>query len=195
METSPHLRTPGSTLAGTDRQDSRAVTDRASRPIRPSPAPVAAAVVAAAVAMAAGGCGSSGHRPPATTAPATTAPAPTTVPATITVPVATTLPAPTTTAYAPSAAAASAEGAADALLGAWDRGDRAAAAAVGAPGAVQALFAAPGRPLQFRGCSDGTPPLTCTYADRSSAAGTLYQLDAAPAAGGGWYVSAVQIEQ
>ena len=166
------------------------MTDQASRQTRTSPAPLLAAVVAAGVALGAGGCGSSGRQAGrATTLP----PASTVLPAS-TVPAATP-PATTTTVYAPSAPATSAEGASDALLGAWERGDRAAAGAVAAPAALQALFAAPGRPLQFRGCSDGTPPLTCTYADRSGAGGTLYQIDASPTAAGRWYVSAVQIEQ
>lgn len=109
--------------------------------------------------------------------------------------VATTVPITTTTLFAPAAPKPSASQAAAALVYEWGRQDRAAAKSVASPTAVAALFAVGPRELQFRGCSDANLPIVCTYADRSTASGGLYELSATQTAGGGWYVTSLQIEQ
>ena len=169
----------------------------------------AIAAVLTTVVLAAAGCGGSPNpgagqpraaapTSPAPTSPAQTSPAPSTAtPSTATpttVDPVTAAPA-TTGAFVPAVPQASATSAAAALVYEWGQQDRARAATVAAPAAVAALFATPPKPLQFRGCSDGAAPITCTYADRSTAAGALYQLNTVQVAGSGWYVASVQVEQ
>ena len=147
-------------------------------------------VLVGLLAVGTSACGSNATAVPPT--PATAAP-PSASPATTAAPT-TTLPAPpTTVAYQPAAPQATASAAAGALLQAWGRGDRSAAASVAAPAAVAALFVDPGRTLQARGCSDGAAPITCSYADRSSANGHFYEIDAVQTPTGGWYVGSVEI--
>ncbi len=148
------------------------------------------ATVAAALGLAVAACGGTSPSSSTTTterpAPVTSAPPTTTVPTTVGVT--------TTTTFSPTAPQPSAAAAAAALVTDWGRQDRAGAESVASPAAVAALFAVTGRALQFRGCSDQSLPITCTYADRSSATGVLYEVNADPAPGGGWYVTSVQIE-
>jgi hypothetical protein len=124
--------------------------------------------------------GTAGPPPgPSTTLAATTTVAPTTIPP--------------TTVYKPHPQSSPA-GAAAALIDAWSKNDRAAAAQVAAPGAVTTLFASvfPTGYIQDRGCSapaDG--PATCTY--RNTRTEGIYQLYVSPY-GGGWYVSSATAE-
>ncbi len=130
------------------------------------------------------GCGSSSPpvAAPPTSTPSTTAP-PTTVAPT------------TTTVYAPSAPQPSGADAASRLVSAWESGSPTEAATVAAPAAVQALFAVPYARgyIQFRSC--GQVPLTCTYANRSSAAGALYNIVVVQTVAGGWFAQSVAVEQ
>ncbi len=123
-------------------------------------------------------------RPVAST-PATTAPAPTTT---------TTAPPPPTTTWAPTAAQATPDAAAARLIDQWSTGDRAGAASVAAPAAVQTLFALPYPAgwVQPRGCTAAsTNPGTCTY--RNTETNAIYEITVNRAATG-WYVSAVTPE-
>ena len=73
----------------------------------------------------------------------------------------------------------------------WSNGDRASAASVAAPAAVQKLFSItyPAGWLQFRGCTaSSTDPGTCTYRDTETNA--IYEVTVTRSAAG-WYVSAV----
>ena len=118
---------------------------------------------------------------PTASAPTTTAPSPPT-----------TVAPPTTTTYAPSGPQASPYGAASRLIDDWSTGNRAAAASVAAPAAVQTLFAIayPAGWIQYRGCTaSSTDPGTCTY--RNTETNGLYEITVTRAAAPGWYVSAV----
>ena len=99
-----------------------------------------------------------------------------------------------TTAYAPVTPEPSAPAAAARLVATWQAGDRVSAAEVASPAAVASLFAVPPKGLQARGCSDGAPPVDCTYADRAGAGAGLYDFSVGAAAGGHWYVVAVTVE-
>jgi hypothetical protein len=146
------------------------------------------------------GCGGSATRPPPATTGSTSVAA--TVPASTTVAATT-----TTTVYRPTGPQASPDAAAARLVSAWAGGDRAAAASVATPTAVQALFATPypAGYLQSRGCTAGANPATCTY--RNTQTNGIYEIQAAevgagpqpsPAGSGGqqqnWYVTSVTLE-
>jgi hypothetical protein len=136
---------------------------------------------AVAVSVVAVGCGSSGRPPSTTTTPNATTAAATT----------------TTTMVAVPAGAHSATDAADDLVRAWSEGDRAAAATVAAPEAVDALFAAryPGTGLAIdRGCGD--TPIVCSFGPPGGADpdDALYELTMAQSPDGLWYVISVQVD-
>lgn len=111
----------------------------------------------------------------------------------------TTSQAPTTTLPAiPVAPQPTAEEAAKALIANWGAGNRTVALSVATPQAVAALFAAPyqsGLAID-RGCSSGSPPVTCTYGPPGGANPNdpIYSLTVAQAPSGYWYVSAAQVE-
>jgi len=95
----------------------------------------------------------------------------------------------------PSATVAAAD-----LISAWGAGNRATAMSVASAPAVSALFAAhyAGGLAISRGCSvqiSPTIPVVCTYGPPGGAnpADAIYQLSVSQAPGG-WYVSAVKIE-
>jgi hypothetical protein len=108
--------------------------------------------------------------------------------------------APTTTVPPPPGLQPSAPVAAADLISAWASGNQATAASVATPPAVTALFAAHntnGLAIS-RGCSvqiSATIPVVCTYGPPGGAnpADAIYQLSVSQASGG-WYVSAVKIE-
>jgi predicted lipid-binding transport protein (Tim44 family) len=158
--------------------------------------PVLRASTALAAALTLAGCG--GGTDAQTARPAPTAAAPTAVAPTAVAPTAVAPTAPsstaatTTTVFAPSTPEATAEAAVARLLATWDAGDRVSAGYIATPAAVAALFAVPGHAIEFRGCSDGQPPITCSYADRS-ATGNFYDITALQTATGAWYVSDVQV--
>lgn len=87
------------------------------------------------------------------------------VPAPATTPSETPAPPPTTTTTMPALVSAGSpeQGAAN-LLAAWRAGDRAGAARLAPPAAVDALFALPPGPTQARGCDQSaTGPRNCVY--------------------------------
>jgi hypothetical protein len=97
----------------------------------------------------------------------------------------------------PTAAQAAPDAAAARLVSAWAAGDRATAATVASPAAVEALFAAPypGPGLAIpRGCSTGFSPIVCTYGPPGGAAPTdsIYEISVAHDAAG-WYVTSARI--
>lgn len=103
-----------------------------------------------------------------------------------------------TTAWTAKAPQSSPQAAADALVGAWASGDRAAAAGVAAPIAVRALFALPypGAGLAIsRGCSAAFPPIVCTYGPPGGASpgDPVFEVYLSQTAHG-WYVSSVTPE-
>lgn len=112
---------------------------------------------------------------------------------------ATTRPAPTTTLPAiPVAPQPTADEAATALIANWGAGNRTVALSVATTQAVDNLFAAPyqaGLAID-RGCSNGTPPVTCTFGPPGGANPNdpIYSLSVSQAPNGGWYVSAAQVE-
>jgi hypothetical protein len=77
----------------------------------------------------------------------------------------------------------------------WKRHDQAAAALVGVPSAVAALFATPytNQPVISRGCSMEFVPRTCSWGPSGGGAGALFQIDTSPD-GTNWYVSGAQVE-
>ena len=141
----------------------------------------------------------SSHSPsdasPTTMAPSTTT---TTVPSTTTIPPTT---APTTPTTAPPAipmtSQPNANSAANALVSAWARKDMAKAATVATAPAISTLFAVayPGSLAGNRGCSTGSPPITCTFGPPGGGSPNdpIYSLIVSEASDGGWYVSSVQI--
>lgn len=150
---------------------------------------IAAAVLGAGCSAAGptprGGPALNAATPSSTTgAPTATTAAPTTV-------------APTTVAppaYTPTAPQPSPDDAAARLIDDWSAADRAGAAAIAAPAAVQTLFAVayPAGWIQPRGCTAAsTNPGTCTY--RNTETNGIYEItvNRIPA---GWYVSAVTPE-
>jgi hypothetical protein len=139
------------------------------------------------------GCSAGGRvaGPGATTSPA----APTTAVATTVAP--STTPTSTSTTLYPPAPQPSPGQAAAGMMSAWAAGDRAGAAAVATPSAVDQLFAAPypGAGLAIpRGCSAAFTPIVCTYGPPggASASDALYQLNVSQSPRG-WYVSSVTI--
>lgn len=152
------------------------------------PAPIQNVVVAGVLALGLGAC-SSGH-PTAAPSESTTPTAPTTAAPT------TSRPAPQTTVYHPSAPQSSADAAASLLVADWSQGNRAAAANVGTPAAVSALFAVayPGGALALdRGCGD--TPEVCTYGPNGGANpnDAIYEIFVSQTSGG-WYVTSVTVE-
>jgi hypothetical protein len=105
----------------------------------------------ALVAVLAGGCGGSSGGAVATTT--TTAPVTTT-----------TIVPPSTTTTVPLQPQATPGAAATRLIDAWHAGDRATAAAVASPAAVEVVFGIPPGTMQARGCNQsGTSPSYCVY--------------------------------
>jgi hypothetical protein len=101
---------------------------------------------------------------------------------------------PRTTAYAPTHLQTTPDAAAEALITAWETGNRSSAAAGASPAAVATMFAQPyaAGSVQARGCTASTDnPGTCTYANRQS--GSLYEIAVTKVAAG-WYVSSVTVE-
>ena len=148
----------------------------------------------AALVLALSGCSASSPNAATTTttSTSTTSPAPSTrvQPTTTAAPTTT-----TTTVYAPTKPASTPDAAAAELIGDWASGSQAAAATIAAPSAVSALFAAPypAGAVQARGCTDpSVNPGTCTY--RNTQTEGLYELGVSTVAGG-WYVSAVTVEE
>ncbi len=168
-------------------------TDRVALP-RPLTVAFATAAVAAASVLAGCGAGSgeaatrTTTAPPGTAAPSTVAPS-TAAPTTAAPP---TVAATTTTTYAPTTPEGSGEAAVERLLATWDNHDRISAGEIATPSSVADLFTVTPRPLQARGCTDGQPPITCSYADRSPG-GDFYDISATPDAKGDWYVDVVQL--
>jgi hypothetical protein len=117
----------------------------------------------------------------------------TTVPATTT-----TVPVTTTTPAIPVAPQPTADVAANALIANWASGNRAVALRVATPQAVSSLFAATYQSglAVDRGCSNGNPPVTCTFGPPGGANPNdpIYSLSVAQAPDGFWYVSTVQVE-
>lgn len=109
-----------------------------------------------------------------------------------------TVAAPTTTAAPPAAPQPTAEGAAITLVGDWASGNRAAALMVATQAAVAALFAHAYRSglVDDRGCSAGSPPVTCTFGPPGGGDPNdpIYQLSVIQAPAGTWYVDTVQVE-
>lgn len=110
----------------------------------------------------------------------------------------TTAPAPTTTTVAiPVAPQPTADDAASALVSGWATGNKPKALSVATAPAVATLFAAPYKSglAVDRGCSDGTPPVTCTFGPPGGASpnDAIYSLTVAQTTAGKWYVSSVQI--
>lgn len=104
----------------------------------------------------------------------------------------------TTTAPAlPVAPQPSAEQAADALVANWAAGNRTVALSVATSAAVDTLFAIsyPAGLAIDRGCSDGAPPVTCSFGPPGGGNPNdpIYSLSVSQAPGG-WYVSAVTAE-
>jgi hypothetical protein len=99
----------------------------------------------------------------------------------------------TTTVWKATAPQLSADAAAELLVSKWSAGDRAGAGAVASPGAVTALFSQtyPAGDLQFRGCTQGANPATCTY--RNLLTDGIYEFGVIEAPDG-WYVSSVTPE-
>ena len=111
----------------------------------------------------------------------------------------TTVPVTTTSAPAlPPAPQPTAEDAANALVGYWASGNRAAAMRVATVQAVANLFsvAYPNGLAINRGCSSSFSPIVCTFGAPGGGPvnAPIYQLDEVQAPSGGWYVSTVQIE-
>jgi hypothetical protein len=103
----------------------------------------------------------------------------------------------TTTIAPPTALQAGAEAAAQALVSSWSTGNKATALTVATPTAVADLFASTytsGLAID-RGCSTTFMPIVCTFGPPGGASPTdpIYQIDVTKAAGG-WYVSAVKVE-
>lgn len=103
----------------------------------------------------------------------------------------------TTTAAIPSALKPDPDTAASALVSSWASGNRATALTVASPSAVAALFAAPYKSglAEDRGCSTAFSPIVCTFGPPGGASPTdaIYQIDVSQASGG-WYVSAVKVQ-
>ncbi|MGH9029948.1 MAG: DUF2510 domain-containing protein [Acidimicrobiales bacterium] len=104
----------------------------------------------------------------------------------------------TTTVPVPPAPQPTADTAANALVTNWASGDKAVALRVATPPAVDTLFAVayPSGLAINRGCSDSSPPVTCTFGPPGgdNPADAIYSLLVARAPDGDWYVSSVQIE-
>ena len=103
----------------------------------------------------------------------------------------------TTTLALPTALQAGAEAAATALVSSWSTGNKAIALTVATPTAVADLFASTytnGLAID-RGCSTTFMPIVCTFGPPGGASPTdpIYEIDVTKAAGG-WYVSAVKVE-
>lgn len=108
-----------------------------------------------------------------------------------------TAPQTTTTVALPTALKPDAKTAATALVSSWAAGNKASALTVATPAAVTALFAAPyasGLAID-RGCSTTFQPIVCTFGPPGGASPSdpIYQILVTQAAGG-WYVSAVKLE-
>ncbi len=92
----------------------------------------------------------------------------------------------------PSAASSAAT-----LVSSWADGNRTAALAVATPTAVATIFAVPyPRGLAIaRGCSVAFSPIVCTYGPPGGASpnDAIFEIDVSQASGG-WYVSAVKID-
>jgi len=121
----------------------------------------------------------------------------TSTPTTTTTPTSTTTP--TTTPSLPVAPQPSASAAADALVGAWSTGNRPVALSVATQGAVDTLFAVPypGGLADSRGCSTGTPTVTCSYGPPGGGdpSDPIYLVTVSVLPNGTWYISGVQIER
>ena len=103
------------------------------------------------------------------------------------------MPRTTTTAWRATAPQLSPDAAAELLVGKWSVGDRAGARADASPAAVATLFSGtyPSGNLQFRGCTEGANPGTCTY--RNTVTDGIYEITVIEAPSG-WYVSSVTAE-
>jgi hypothetical protein len=113
-------------------------------------------------------------------------------------PATTTLPPATSTTTLPRYPQSNAYTASAAFMGAWERGDRAAAIDVASSAAVATLFAHRynGEVLNDRGCSaPGPNPVICSWGPYALASPTnpLYEVTLRPE-GSGWYVSGVKEE-
>ncbi len=116
---------------------------------------------------------------------------------TVTAP-ASTLPAPTTTTIViPSAPQPTADGAGSALINAWAGHNQPRALSVATTQAVATLFANTyvRDGATDRGCSTGSPPVTCTFGPPGGGSPNdpIYSLTVAQAPGGKWYISSVQV--
>jgi hypothetical protein len=104
----------------------------------------------------------------------------------------------TTMAPYPPTRQRTAQAAADDLVGAWASSNRAQASAGATAAAVDALFAVPYPSGQAanRGCSDGAPPVTCSYGPPGGANpnAAIFLVEVSQAPDGGWYVSGVRVE-
>ncbi len=113
-----------------------------------------------------------------------------------TVPIASTS-TPTTVQELPIQLSPSAASSAAMLVSSWADGDRTAALAVATPSAVATIFAVPyPRGLAIdRGCSVAFSPIVCTYGPPGGASpnDAIFEIDVTQASGG-WYVSAVKVE-
>ena len=109
----------------------------------------------------------------------------------------TSAPTPTSTTVAiPSTPQPSAEDAADVLVSGWASANQAKGLTVATSQAVATLFADPypsGLAIS-RGCSAGSPPVTCTYGPPGggSSSDPIFQIEVSEVPTG-WYVSSVQI--
>ncbi|MDR3650977.1 MAG: hypothetical protein P4L20_17960 [Acidimicrobiales bacterium] len=161
---------------------------------------VRAAAVAAVLGVGAAACSSNPAAAPPTQPTTTLASSATTTVPTSTAPTTAPGPVPTTTAppAVPPAPQPSAEDAANALVGYWASGNRAAAMRVATAPAVATLFgvAYPNGLAVNRGCSSSFSPIVCTYGAPAGGPvnAPIYQLDEVQAPSGGWYVNTVQIE-
>jgi hypothetical protein len=156
---------------------------------------ITGAALGVLLGILAAGCSSGGAQAGPAPAPATSASTPTTgVTTTVAPPTAASS---TSTTLLPPAPQPSPDQAAAQMIGSWAAGDRAGAAAVATPTAVDQLFAAPypGAGLAIpRGCSAAFTPIVCTYGPPGggSASDSIYQLSVAQSPKG-WYVSSVTV--
>ncbi len=103
----------------------------------------------------------------------------------------------TTTVVPPGVLKPNPDTAANALVSSWAAGNKPAALTVATPTAVNTLFGVPYRSglAEDRGCSTSFMPIVCTFGPPGGASPTdqIYEIDVSQAAGG-WYVSAVKVQ-
>ncbi len=103
----------------------------------------------------------------------------------------------TTTTLVPVAPQPTADGAGNALINAWAKGNQPQALSVATTQAVSTLFANTymSGAATDRGCSTGSPPVTCTFGPPGGASPNdpIFSLTVAQVPSGKWYISAVQV--